>query len=331
MNPLLSPLLIPLLLLLGIALLALAVFGRMLRPADGEWVELRRPARAVLAALGLLAFGVIWYLSGATPPRWGREPAPRVWTAEGGRSGSPEAARLAARAEQAEQGGPEVVTAPAVPVSAPVTAPASPAAAQPAGAAPAGRTVTAMADAPAALQSGPAATAAGADVPYCRPCDEPRARSPMKKNRALAGSAARRPRAAAAGDVVSVCELQQRNGILGPAPAASMPAASSGAAVTLRNALGPGQTREVLRVEVDGVQRAELVVSRSRPRASTRLRLPQGAGARYRLSGYTEYDDGRGRVPIQGEGWLDQTGIAYEVRVADADAADGYLFLEPSS
>ena len=138
---------------------------------------------------------------------------------------------------------------------------------------------------------------------------------------------------------VNVCDVQRRYGTdklsyyglteadLRSSSSASVSRSSGNASsVLVRNRLGPEQRAEVVRISVDGGASSELRLGPGKTSGSVRLRVPAGS-ARYRLSGYTEFADGR-RVNIDGEGWIDGGDGSLEVRTADASYG-GALYLEP--
>ena len=95
--------------------------------------------------------------------------------------------------------------------------------------------------------------------------------------------------------------------------------------VRIADRLGPGQRRERLSITVEGCGTVRIELTRARPRAELRVRVPP-SGAMYRLDGDTDYDDGR-RLTIAGEGWLDAEATRYELRVLDEYS--GVYQLEP--
>lgn len=144
---------------------------------------------------------------------------------------------------------------------------------------------------------------------------------------------------------VNVCDVQRRYGTdklsyyglteadlraadaqAGSRSASRSYGAASAGSVLVRNRLGPEQRAEVLRISLDGGASSELRLGPGKTSGSVRLRIPAGS-ARYRLSGYTEFADGR-RVPIDGEGWIDEGDSSLQVRTADASSG-GALYLEP--
>lgn len=192
----------------------------------------------------------------------------------------------------------------------------------------------------------PATAVAVAEPPPCD-CANPSTKSAAPKAKATSGSAPRRPtRPAGSRSVassrdgrVNVCDVQRRYGTdrlsyyglteadLQPVSSGSYsrPSGSAGS-VLVRNRLAPGQRAEVLRISIDGGASSELRLGPGKSSGSVRLRIPAGS-ARYRLSGYTEFADGR-RVPVDGEGWIDEGDGSLQVRTADASGG-GALYLEP--
>lgn len=202
----------------------------------------------------------------------------------------------------------------------------------------------------------PATSAAEAGPPPCD-CANPPAKPAVaaKAAPATSGAAPRRStRSTSSRSVassrdgrVNVCEVQRRYGTdrlsyyglteaelraadayaaARSASASRSHGASSAGSVLVRNRLGPGQRAELVRISIDGGASSELRLGPGKTSGSVRLRLPAGS-ARYRLSGYTEFADGR-RVPVDGEGWIDQGDGSLQVRTADAGDG-GSLYLEP--
>jgi hypothetical protein len=209
----------------------------------------------------------------------------------------------------------------------------------------------------AQVQPSNAAALAAAAEPEPPPCDcaNPPAKPAAAAKAAPAASSAaprRSTRSTTSRSVassrdgrVSVCDVQRRYGTdklsyyglteadlraadaqTGSRSASRSYGAASAGSVLVRNRLGPEQRAEVLRISIDGGASSELRLGPGKPSGSVRLRIPAGS-ARYRLSGYTEFADGR-RVPIDGEGWIDEGDGSLQVRTADASYG-GALYLEP--
>lgn len=332
--------------LAGVLLIAAGIAGSHPRPSDGKWQALSPSVRAGLTVVGLMAILGGWAMNQgwfktplgartAPPPRYsdarGDQPVDSLWNeAEVAErqarqhpqpSPSPSPTGGLPAIPQAEPG---TAAPPALePVAAPVTA-APETAAAPA-AVPAPAPPAQAVPAPAATTPAPTQVAAAAPPPVCN-CDQPAA---SKSKPAVSGLAAR-PRSpsrssyAGRGDVVSVCALQQQYGI---APASSTSYRGTSASLRVQDRLGADQQREQLRISIDGGAAATLDLGPSKRSGSVSLRAPRD-GAGYRLSGYTEYRDGR-RVPLSGTGFLDGGATRYELRLADEYS--GSVFLEPAS
>jgi hypothetical protein len=344
--------------LIAVTLLALGLAGKRPRPSDGRWVPVNASGRAGLIVLAMtVALAAIAYQAGwIFAPRG----ATKVWTSEaappiGVGNTSPmvpkslwneaAVAQQAADARRAAGIGDEP--------GSPAQAPTPEAAAQPASAGPA-ESEPSLAQVKARLQaqvppsnSTTPLAAAGPEPPPCD-CANRSATSAAPKTRPAAGGAASRRStrstasrsvAAARDGHVDVCDLQRRYGTdqlsyyglaeSGPGAVSSgayaRPSDSAGS-VLVRNRLGPAQRAEVVRISIDGGAAGELRLGPGKTSGSVRLRVAAGR-ARYRLSGYTDYADGR-RVPIAGEGWIVEGDVSLQVRTADASGG-GALYLEP--
>jgi hypothetical protein len=357
----LTPLLVWVATLAGALLIGAGIIGSHPRPSDGQWQPLSPSVRSGLTMIGLVvilggwAMNLGWFkthktVTASVTPRYsdarGDQPIDTLWN-------EAEAAQREARQHPKSQPNAPVASDQGTPTPALESAPV--ASAPPALAAIEPPTLPAAASAPievAAQQAAPAAVAAAPVAPVQTPapvaaptevasnnapacnCDQPqtaaKSAAPKKaaKPRAFTSSAPR----VGSGNVVSVCALQQQYGI-----GAQYRNVSSGAmtyrsgisAMSLRvqDRLGPQQRREQLRITVEGGGSGTLNLSASSSSGSVSLRVPE-AGARYRLSGYTEYVDGR-RVPLSGEGFLDGGAQHYELRLADEFS--GNAFLEPAT
>jgi hypothetical protein len=353
--------------LAGALLIVAGIVGSHPRPSDGQWQTLSPSARAGLTVVGLVmilggwAMNQGWFktprsVSAAAAPRYsdarGDRPIDSLWNEaevaerearQHPRTTLPPATALPAMPESTPDVASAAVPTAATPTPAlepvptiaaplPQAAPAAPVAALAATAVPAASTATpATAAAPAPA---PTQLAAAATPPVCN-CDTPavapkpvasRAR-PTTRSTSRTGSSN-----AGRGDVVSVCALQRQYGISAGGRGVASPtyrSTGSRAAASLRvqDSLGPDQHREQLRISIDGGAAATLSLGPSNSSGSVSLRSPRD-GARYRLSGYTEYRDGR-RVPLSGEGFLDGGAQRYELRLADEFS--GSAFLEPAS
>jgi len=313
------------------------VAGSRPRPSDGRWVSMSPSLRAGLTVVGLVAILVGWALNlGWFQPPQRSASAPRLYSEA--RSDRPvdtlwNEAEVAQREARSRARIPTPVPEPLpAPVAAPEPSVAAPV--PPPAPVPAPSSIRAAAAAPAVAASAASADTA-APACECDPAAAARTTAPASKPAAaqsrgsvsrssVSGSAGRR-----AGATVSVCALQRQYGIVDPiagARSASISTPAGAASMRLQDRLGPDQRREQLRISIDGGASATLELGPARRQGSVSLRLPQSR-ARYRLSGYTEYSDGR-RVPISGEGWL-EPGARYELRIADE--ASGSLFLEPLS
>ncbi|WP_428310694.1 hypothetical protein [Hydrocarboniphaga sp.] len=342
--------------LAGLLLIVAGIVGSHPRPSDGKWQPLSPSVRAGLTVVGLVVILGGWATNQGwfkAPPSTASAAAPRYSDARGDRPtdtlwNEAEVAEREARQHPRPSLPPTANSLPAMPQAEPVAAAPTPAlepvpapAPQALAAPPATPAPAPAAAAPASVTAAPAAPAAApttrlAAAPTASPaacnCDQPGAARPAaprpaSRPRSLAGS---RGRNAGGGDIVSVCALQQQYGIA-PASSASdrIGNTRSGGTASLRvqDRLGPDQRREQLRISIDGGASATLNLGPSNSSGSVSLRAPRD-GARYRLSGFTEYRDGR-RVPLSGEGVLDGDASRYELRLADESG--GAVFLEPAS
>lgn len=321
--------------LAGALLIVAGIVGSRPRPSDGQWVPLSAGVRAGLTVIGLLlvlgGWGLYqgWFKSRpvASAPRAYAEvrsdrPVDSLWN-------EAEVAERDARLQPKPQYAPTTPTPALEPVPATAAAPVASTALLPA-------TAQASSAAPVAVPATarqPAAAATTAPPCNCDPAQQPAAAA-KKKPTTTASRPPSAPRAVGSrSGVVSVCDLQQRYGITaahyGAAPLAvrSSSAAVGSGSVRILNRLGPQQRREQLRITLDGGASGSLNLGPAAGSGSLSLRVP-ATGARYRVSGFTEYADGR-RVPLSGEGWLDAGTSRYEVRVADEGS--GNVFLEPAS
>ncbi len=324
-----------LILLLALILLAMGLSGRRPQPSDGSWVALSPTGRAgLIVAAFTVGLAALAWQSGWLPNM--RSDSARKWSAQSAPSpytpnASPAAAsptlwnEAASAQQQADARRAAGYPDPLPTTSAPAPEPAPQSVAAPAPAAPAPATPV------------PTAVAAAEAEPECE-CP-PKKPKPAAKPASAVPKRALVQRARRAGDGrLNVCDVQQQYGITaasyGVADRADggsqrLVSVSAGAgAVTVQNRLGPEQRREVLIVSVDGGSVGELQLGPGKRSGTLRLRLPAGGSARYQLSGYTEFTDGR-RVPIEGEGWIEAADGRFDVRTADADNG-GLLFLEPA-
>lgn len=352
--------------LIAVTLLALGLTGKRPRPSDGSWVPLNASGRAGLIVLALtvalasIAYQAGWIFAprGATKV-WTSDAAPPI----GGSSSSPtlpkalwNEASVAQQAADARKAagivdptpaptpGPGSLTQASVPDTA--AAPVSTAATEPA---------LSLAQAKAQLQAQmqPAAaaqpTVAEAEQAPCD-CENQPSKSAVAPTAKPAASATpkRSTRSTTSRSVatsrdgrVNVCDVQRRYGTdklsyyglaesdlrsVSSSSRSASRSAGGASSVLVRNRLGPEQRAEVVRISIDGGASNELRLGPGKTSGSVRLRIPAGS-ARYRLSGYTEFADGR-RVAIDGEGWIDEGDGSLQVRTADASGG-GALYLEP--
>lgn len=339
--------------LAGLLLIVAGIVGSHPRPSDGKWQPLSASVRAGLTVVGLVVILGGWAMNQGwfkAPPSNGNSAAPRYSDARGDRPidtlwNEAEVAEREARQHPRPSLPPTANSLPAMPEAEPVAVaptptpepvpvPAPQDLAAPA-ATPAVATSAPVTAAPAAPAAAPTTRLAAAPTasPAACNCDPPDAARPAASRAASRPRSAARSRGVAAGggDIVSVCALQQQYGIA-PASAASGRIGDSNSrsigSISLRvqDRLGPDQLREQLRISIGGAS-AMLNLGPSNSSGSVSLRAPRD-GARYQLSGFTEYRDGR-RVPLSGEGVLDGDASHYELRLADESG--GTVFLEPAS
>ncbi|MDB5968288.1 MAG: hypothetical protein JWQ90_738 [Hydrocarboniphaga sp.] len=322
--------------LAGGLLIAAGIVGSHPRPSDGQWRPLSPSLRAGLSIVGLMVILGGWALNQGwfKAPKAGVASGPLYSEARADRPidslwNEAEVAEREARQHPRRLPAPsESATSTPAAAPTPIPTPASTPAAvptheptrlpEPVPAPPSAPMSAAVATTPG--PAAPAPAQAAAKAPACD-CDPPDLTKPLVSKSVTRTQPGRHATQAIRSDVVSVCALQRQYGI-----GDSYRGGNGTSSLRVQDRLGPQQRREQLRITVDGAASAALNLGPSASSGSVSLRVPRG-GARYRLSGFTEYHDGH-RVALSGEGFVDGSAPRYELRLADE--LSGSAFLEPA-